>query len=143
MTESELDEIEARANAAFRAPWTYSDFLIACEHEFDDEVDDCPTCHGEGEAEIIRVDSPNEYPDGQVIAEIPGLERFSERNGAFIAHARTDVPKLVAEVRRLRGLLYDVKDHCFHIQECIWCDKGTDFNHTNECQAFTPDGEVK
>lgn len=110
MTESELSEIEARANAAFCAPWTYSHFLIECQHSWDEEESECRTCRGEGEAWITRVESPDEYPDGQVIAEIPGLETLSDRNGAFIAHARTDVPALVAEVRRLHVEIQRLED---------------------------------
>jgi len=88
-----LDEIEARANAATPGPWTYHD--------------------GCGYVEV---------PPYGAIEFKPGWERsvhFLARvhnnhvegedglgfDGAFIAHARTDVPALVAEVRRLRKLL--------------------------------------
>lgn len=114
MTEQELKEIEARANAAFRAPWTYANFEVQCGHLCDDA--DCSKCGGDDVFDVVRIESPEEYPDGQVVADVPGLEEFAESNGKFIAHAREDVPKLIAEVRRLRDMLGGAKInvHCPH-----------------------------
>lgn len=105
MTDKELDAVLARAEAAFRAPWTYTRFEVVCDrHEYED-------CAGDGLHDVVRVESPDEYPGGQVVAdvlcEVPGLEGFAKANGEFIAAARTDVPALVAEVRRLRDALND------------------------------------
>lgn len=98
MTDEELKVIEERAAAAFCGPWTYTRFEIECRH---DEI--------HSEDEVFRIESPAEYPDGQVVCDVfcdvPGLERFAEPNGKFIAHAREDIPKLLAEVRRLRNLI--------------------------------------
>jgi hypothetical protein len=68
-----LDEIEARANAATPGPWKY--------------------CAGSGAIEgvntlIVRGAWPN--------------------SGPFIAHARTDVPALIARVRELEAALKDI-----------------------------------
>lgn len=73
--ELRLDEIEARANAATPGPWTVSE-------DYSDVVG----------------------PEGDQLASYwnPTSET---RNGEFIAHARTDVPALVAEIRRLRAEL--------------------------------------
>jgi hypothetical protein len=74
MTDLDLDAIEARAAAATDGPW---------------EV----------------------HPDDADLVWLPGRGYFlcemltaAETNGSFIAHARTDVPALVAEVRRLRAI---------------------------------------
>ena len=76
ITETELDAIEARANAATPGPWEI----------FNDDL------------------------DGHIIAgrySICGGERHEgyvhadDLNIIFIAHARTDVPRLIAEVRQL------------------------------------------
>ena len=45
-------------------------------------------------------------------------EHMTERNSTFIAHARTDVPTLCAEVRRLRAALAAV---CSEGVECERC----------------------
>lgn len=97
MTDEELKAIEERASAAFKGPWTYTLFEIECQHDDTHDSD-----------EVIRVESPEEYPNGQVVCdvfcEIPGLQKFADANGKFIANAREDIPKLLAEVRRLRGI---------------------------------------
>jgi hypothetical protein len=70
----DLDGIEARANAATPAPW-------GAEHD--------------GRAEFVY------FSDcGESIYLAGGIEDSEDAD--FIAHARTDVPALVAEVRRLR-----------------------------------------
>ncbi|WP_393075156.1 hypothetical protein [Streptomyces sp. LN704] len=73
LTEQQLAEIEARTNAATPGPWTVS----------------------EDYSDVIT-------PDGGQLASYwnPTSET---RNGEFIAAARTDVPALLAEVRRLRA----------------------------------------
>lgn len=70
MTESELQAIEARAEAATEGPWHSEDGLV-------DMGMDKPTI------DLIREDN-------------------CRANADFIAAARTDIPALVAEVRRLR-----------------------------------------
>lgn len=74
MTEEELQEIEARANAATEGPWD--------------------ACLSSG---VCRA------PPGEDHHSSIGHIR-TKQDQEFIAHARTDVPKLVAEVRRLRKL---------------------------------------
>jgi hypothetical protein len=71
----QLDEIETRANAATDGPWTVSE-------DYDDVLD------SQG-AHLASYWNPS--------------SRI--RNGEFIAHARTDVPSLLAEIRRLRSEL--------------------------------------
>lgn len=87
----DLAAIEARAAAATPGPWTmgrvrherYGDFVAA----FSDECDVYPP---EGESGPVCATSEAEYA-----------------NADFIAHARADVPTLLAHVRRLTAALAD------------------------------------
>lgn len=79
MRDDELQEIEARAAAATPGPWF---------------TQDCPSRrHGDGLVNVVTDHGLT-----------PLLEWCSPEDGAFAARARTDVPALVAEVRRLRQL---------------------------------------
>jgi hypothetical protein len=62
--------------------------------------------------------------------------------------AASDVPALVAEVRRLRGLVKDAE--CDGAEPyaarycCPWCGKGSgSAQHAPECPAFHENGEVR
>jgi hypothetical protein len=98
MDDKQLSEIEARANAATPGPWGAGD----------------DTFIGLG----IENDGAGGFAYDVILAEItPDRERQDDPNtgrvklgtvkadGAFIAHAREDVPALLAEVRRLRTKL--------------------------------------
>lgn len=91
MTDDELSQIEARANAATPGPWREirrDDPSCAAEYVIagaDDISVACTSCNGE-------------YCTGMTDADC-----------AFIAAARTDVPALVAEVRRLRDIVERVR----------------------------------
>jgi hypothetical protein len=75
-TPLDLDAIERRANAATPGPWD---------------------CYSDDE----NTYAVQESDDGDMICE--AME--SLKNANFIAHARTDVPALIAEVRNLRAKL--------------------------------------
>ena len=78
-----LDEIEARANAATEGPWTPDEYT---------EVDP------DGFYELSRVIAPD--PDGDDWCAIGVVHTGILRPDAdFIAHARTDVPALVAALQ--------------------------------------------
>ena len=78
-----LNEIEARANAATEGPWTPDEYT---------EVDP------DGFYELARVIAPD--PDGDDWCAIGVVHTGILRPDAeFIAHARTDVPTLVAALR--------------------------------------------
>jgi hypothetical protein len=87
MSELDLDAIEARAAAATPAPWSRGG-----------NADPGEVIYGEG-GTLISVGWEG---DGGVIRP--------ETDGEFIAHARQDVPALVAEVRRLREALGRVEE---------------------------------
>ena len=96
MTDKELDEISARANAAAPGPWCY-DYQ-------EKHVHGNPTNVLRAAAVGQRIHSPSDLP---WIADIGANEIYDEQrraNADFIAAARTDIPALVAEVHRLRAL---------------------------------------
>jgi len=76
MTTEELLAIEARANAATAGPW-----------------------RGKKD-EGVQADATDVFETG---CGCCSPSHLSEADALFIAHARTDVPALVAEVRRLKG----------------------------------------
>ena len=85
-----LDEIEARANAATEGPWEWE---------------------GEAKAEWeIGANSlvPSRRPDDPVLYgygyDASGIEVKTPADAEFIAHARTDVPALVAALRAVLEL---------------------------------------
>lgn len=85
LTPSDLEKIEQRAAKASAGPWTIELWNIG--HR-DWNVDapgarDIATLNGSD-----GHDEPTEYP--------------SEENAAFIAHARTDIPSLIASHRKLQ-----------------------------------------
>lgn len=93
----DLDTTEARANAATPGPWK----------EHDDPWNGKPLIYsgeewGRTAQSVIRSGAP-EYGEEQ------GYE-CSDADIAFIVAARTDVPALVAEVRRLRADLEFAKE---------------------------------
>jgi hypothetical protein len=84
MTEDDLRAIEARANAATPGPWQ------ARHRHAEMTAEDDESC-GLG----LEIDGPPEaWNRGQ-------FARGSDAQ--FIAHARADIPALIAEIRRLRG----------------------------------------
>lgn len=78
MTHDELQAIKARAEAATLGPWT-AETVGPCS---------CGQCP----AHVNVFAGPHQWP------------KINPPDAEFIAHARTDVPALVAEVERLRWL---------------------------------------
>lgn len=87
MSALDLDAIEARANAATPGPWT-PHFWVE-----------------DGMGEFAVVQTPVHDYAINVSSSGPGRESVA----LFIAQARTDVPALVAEVRRLQHVLAEVQ----------------------------------
>ena len=111
MTPKQLAEIKARVEAATPGPW---------EFETDSDIDGFS--YVEWVEHIISKSVTIErykhtYPGRQyqiIIAsmtenETQGKEEFA--NATFIAHARQDVPALVAEVERLRGRIAEIEQN--------------------------------
>lgn len=91
MTEQELEQIEARANAATPGPWTGDRNDGTIKYRMMGGLD--------GQTEVLIVDHKNNSSGFYGIDDIPFEE--SEANEEFVKHARQDVPALLAEVERL------------------------------------------
>ncbi|MFF2193438.1 hypothetical protein [Streptomyces sp. NPDC058157] len=102
--EVELRRIEERADSATPGPWFVRQLddrefmtLVAVSTVPDVEsVDSHPGFQSGQNVALALVQDPQyaDVPDG-----------LWDENANFIAHARQDIPRLVAEVRRLRELL--------------------------------------
>jgi len=90
VTDDELREIEDRLTAASPGPWT--SYVEGRDHESGDD--------------FIRVSENDSEPDLYLARAITGgVVPASTADQDFIAHARQDIPALIAEVRRLRELI--------------------------------------
>lgn len=88
LTDDELDAMQARVEAASPGPWT--SYVEGRDHVAGDSV--------------IRVSENDDEDDLYVLrADENGLRPALAADQDFIAHARQDVPRLIAEIRRLRG----------------------------------------
>ena len=78
MTEERLHAIRSRVNAATSGPWG---------------------CYGDGAHEVFDAGEYDDGDPGELVA--PVVTKLND--AVFIAHARTDMPALLAEVDRLRA----------------------------------------
>lgn len=83
LAEAELEAIEARSKTASPAPWR--SFVEGRDHWGGDD--------------FIRVSDSDDEPDMYVSRDGKPADA---KDLDFIAHARQDIPRLIAEVRRLR-----------------------------------------
>ena len=119
MTEQQLAAIEERAAAATEPPWDY-------EQIYGHSI--CP----------FRL--VYEY-EGERLTIAINLDR---EDAEFIAAARDDVPALVAEVRKLRGLLGELQWIHFHGHEqfCPVCNASAENEtHGPNCRLAAALGE--
>ena len=107
MTDEELSEIGKREKAATPGPWPRTTLMVR------------PGFTGRASAYALSVGAPDErgYPDAE-----------------FAAHARTDVPRLLAEVRALRAALASAFDAGF---DSGWNVTGEGFNAEYARATFT------
>lgn len=96
MTPEQLAEIKARATAATPGPW------VSAWEPFMGTYDS----GGERNPDVAFI-GPEDLPEAVTIAfglegENPYDSPSLKANAAFIAHARADIPALVAEVERLQ-----------------------------------------
>ena len=108
MTEQELQAIEERANKATNAPW----IVEAGEYS--------------GRNWLIggsAVDGKTYFVTTQNV-HASELEGDASTDADFIAHARADVPALIAEVRSLRAKLDAVPEYATYYRERnVWEDE--------------------
>lgn len=119
LTPENLDEIEQRAAKATPGPWFWNSYsricsapLIQVDHDGPDYPDvprpGPPFFTDEDNAWLAQRQAA--YAADSTVAHVPALygDTATGRHAAdatFIAAARVDVPRLVAEVRRLRSLI--------------------------------------
>lgn len=100
MTDQELAEIEARANAATPGPWK-------AKPREDDRNERCAGIVA------LRPDADDEWDrELDVVVTDSGVYPPDPKTAEFIAHAREDVPKLIAEVRKLRAERDEAIERC-------------------------------
>lgn len=107
LTEEYLAEVEARCAAATEGPW------VECRHLESVEADAACGCGYRGgifglefDPSYMVCEMGSTLIPGEEGLEAPRYPRPLEiANARFIAHARTDVPKLLAEIRRLKAQL--------------------------------------
>lgn len=116
MTEQELQAIEARANAASEGPW--ESHYGECGGY--DSMTDAVFVDRDGRETYIATLDLSSY--GQLACDPPSTSAraAAEADAAFIAHAREDVPALIAEVRRLQARQKP------YLWTCPTCGVGTD-----------------
>lgn len=102
LSDAELDQIQRRADAATPGPW-FVRFLDDVDAMSLVAVSTQPDT-GQGER------WPDFEPSTIIAATVVQEPRYVDiedgrwdENAHFIAHARSDIPRLVAEVRRLRA----------------------------------------
>lgn len=106
MTDDELAAIERLCNSATPGPWKYTDF------RGDDIRLDMVSQDGDGGADAF--DHASDWTD-----LLTGENRYAD--AALMAYARTDVPALIAEVRRLRELLSQARQVLLPADSCAAC----------------------
>jgi hypothetical protein len=91
ISDAELDAMQLRVDAASKPPWT--SFIEGREHECGDD--------------FIRISDDDDEPDMYVSRHTGpyGTTPASDADLDFIAAARQDVPRLIAEIKRLRDEL--------------------------------------
>ncbi len=101
MSDLDLDAIERRAAAATPGPW----FSEAADHSQERWVSTRETEARIGYRGWQGLAAANGCEDDPVAGAL-----VARCNAAFIAHARADVPALIAEVRRLRAALAEMQE---------------------------------
>jgi len=85
ISDQELEEIETRANNASSAPW--QSYVEGRDHTGGDD--------------FVMVGEGKQRGDDMYIRR--DTKPASTEDQDFIAHARQDIPRLIAEIRRLRS----------------------------------------
>lgn len=121
VSDTELSAIDAMCKAASPGPWNeriFNDvahavqeggFRWACSNATKGQQD-----LFEGEVGVVMIMQVPEKPNDEQGYRVKGIVEVSGPDARFIARARKDLPRLVAEVRRLMRLLTeksDVPDH--------------------------------
>jgi hypothetical protein len=118
----DLEVIKARAGAATSGPWR----VVCDDSERPTTVwqectsADHPVAEDPGRQYVF-----DDCRDGELHAE----PFFREADAEFVAHARTDVPALLAEVERLRAMEARVRQLAIDLRDdARWCSSGDVFD---------------
>lgn len=103
VTEAELAEWKAKTDAATEGPWLIEeDDPVAEPWLIDESMDSIQIAL----AHRLTIGQGGEFDDSRCVADISwsnGLTEQDSRNAQFIAAAREAMPRLLAEVERLRA----------------------------------------
>jgi hypothetical protein len=94
LSDERLAEIESRCAAATTGSW------VICRESDEWGTIGMPVCRMEDDTDLV-VGHPHDWGATAPVAD----------DAAFIAHARRDVPELLAEVRRLRAVERELRGH--------------------------------
>lgn len=113
MNEAELTAIEEQCAKATKGPWDYDEIATPF---YNDAEGDSRGGLGTGFYEVFTAvmveDDGEPYEDTIVL-----VERATKADAIFIAAARTDIPLLVAEVRRLEFALYEATNELTELRD--------------------------
>ena len=99
LTDEELEEIRDRVDNATKGPWITTMGGVSSRHA------ESYNYSGKNTREICALS------DGEYIVNMN-----EENDAAFIAHARQDIPKLLAEIDRLNRLYCELKEIAHNIE---------------------------
>lgn len=119
LTETQLKEIEARANAATRGPWRFN---------ADQDFYEGPCV---------------ETLSGEYVAETAKDKDFGVKDVKFIAHSRTDIPALLAMIREQERLLGMSEEALENECSCSKENRYTIFSDCAPCIALRELREIR
>jgi hypothetical protein len=123
LSEEDLTDIEARANAATPGPWR----VDRHQADMDQETGESVSVPAEPEEDALYCSIMCDAQTHEIAHTAE--ERPNPPDAAFIAAARSDVPRLLAEVRRCHDL--------GKTSHCVWCGhtgpKEQMITHIHEC----------
>jgi len=140
MTESELKAIEERAEKATEGPWAWTHIGEKCNGYIVGTIWDKDDKQIEG-----HVPDEDFYEDEVVLRSADMGEHEAAtcnyNDPAFIAHSRTDIPKLLAEVRRLKAAVQEKDAEIAKLKDQLSGCQEQSFNRGNLLIQYTD--EVK
>jgi hypothetical protein len=119
LTTQQLDEIDARHKAATPGPWGVYEFGGGTAIDIAADLQDTG-CGYRARREICRLeDEPldNDPTHREWTAEEDWAQ--VQADSVFVAHAREDVPALIAEVRRLRDRVAELEGPAVHARAAL------------------------
>ena len=111
-----LQEIRDRAEAATPGPWR----VVA---------------HGEQDCLARREITAGKHIMIARVDCVPGVAADFDRDYAFIAHARTDVPRLIGLVGEMAKVLEAAREE---VREALLCSNSIECGESPCCTAITP-----